>query len=343
MRTFTEWFDGLSTGASADGQRLAGHASDGVTLTLDELLALRLNVGRRLKSHRKRVSAVRSASQRSRSLGRGLDFSEVRSYQPGDDVRMIDWNVTARTNQVHTKLFEEEKERPVFVVVDFSRSMLFGTRTALKSVGAARLGAQLAWIASASSERVGGIVFNKSRHIEVKPAGSSRGVLRLLHALVDVHSGSIDSMKSSDLIEGRGFSDALQRLRKIAHPGCRVFLLSDFAGLSASDEHIFRWLQIHTEFFPVRIIDTLETRLPGSGSYPVTDGAARFRFDARDQQVQRAHRQMFVERGNRLSALCGGASLSGYCAELPVAAAAYDVLSRNNPAANILADEFSAE
>ena len=82
---------------------------------------------------------------------------------------MIDWNVTARTNQVHTKLFEEEKERPVFITADLGRSMLFGTRHALKSVAAARLGAQLAWIAAAAGERVGGVVFGDQRHFEIKP------------------------------------------------------------------------------------------------------------------------------------------------------------------------------
>ncbi|MEM7293731.1 MAG: DUF58 domain-containing protein, partial [Pseudomonadota bacterium] len=114
---------------------------DGVHLQLDELIKLRFSAQRRAAQKRRRVRTVHQADQRSRALGRGLDFAEVRTYLPGDDVRLIDWNVTARTNVVHTKLFEEEKERPVFMVVDLSRSMRFGTRPPPERLGRASRGA----------------------------------------------------------------------------------------------------------------------------------------------------------------------------------------------------------
>ena len=315
---------------------------DGIHVTLKELLDLGLNARRSLKPLRKRANSVRAAGQRSRALGRGLDFAEVRAYQAGDDIRMIDWNVTARTNQVHTKLFEEEKERPTFIVADFSRAMLFGTRHSLKSVAAARMAAQLAWMAAASGERVGGLVFNDAQHTEVKPAASSRGVIRLLSALVEVHQHSIANLHTAKTNTSGCFIDAIQRLKKMAHPGSRVFFISDFVGLSLDDEGQsdrvgIRWLQRHSEFFPVRVIDPVEIQLPRRGAYTVTDGQVRTRFNSADLGIRRLHQSAFERRSACLLSLCGGRRLASYVADLPVDSAASQLLAHIDPAAERLA------
>jgi len=306
-------------------------AGSGVELTLDELLRLRLNVGNSAFRQRKRVSAPRSASHRSHALGRGLDFAEVRAYQPGDDVRLIDWNVTARTNHVHTKLFEEEKERPVFIVVDFCQPMLFGTRIALKSVAAARLAAQLAWISSASGERVGGVVFAEHRHCEIKPVSGSRGTLRLLHTMIEMHGECTTQNKLQPAVAENPFGEALIRLRKIAHPGSLVFLISDFSGLSAHSEHILKWLCAHTECIAARVVDALEVRLPDSGHYPVTNGVDSGRFDAGERSVRTAHAAEFARRNAQLTRLFSGhgAYFAQYNAAQAVTPAAYGLLRRN--------------
>ena len=109
--------------------------------------------------------------------GRGMEFEEVRAYQPGDDIRNMDWRVTARTGRPHTKLFREERERPVLFLVDLGPSMAFGTRVAFKSVVAARAAALLAWAARDNGDRIGGIVFAGKRHRELRPAARERGML----------------------------------------------------------------------------------------------------------------------------------------------------------------------
>ncbi len=119
----------------------------------------------------------------SRFRGRGIDFAEVRVYQPGDDIRTIDWRVTARTGVAHTKLFQEERERPVLLLVDQSSSMYFGSRVMFKSVLAARTAALLAWAVLERGDRIGGIVFSEHGHREIRPRRNKHAVLRLLNEL----------------------------------------------------------------------------------------------------------------------------------------------------------------
>ena len=133
------------------------HPDQGVRLTVDELLALRRDaLGLDLTS-RYRVSSTLAGGYRSKFRGRGMDFDEVRTYQPGDDIRNIDWRVTARTGKPHTKLFKEERERPVFLLIDQSKHLFFGSRNALKSVVAARAASLLVWASINAGSRIGGI------------------------------------------------------------------------------------------------------------------------------------------------------------------------------------------
>ncbi len=117
--------------------------------------------------------------------GRGMDFEEVRAYQPGDDVRLIDWRVTARTGKPFTKIFHEERERPVFIVVDLSATMFFGTKTAFKSVIAAKVAALIAWAAVKNGDRVGGIFYGGENCHELRPKSRNRGVLPFLKLLCE--------------------------------------------------------------------------------------------------------------------------------------------------------------
>jgi len=146
------------------------------TVSVAELVALRRTVGKLNRRAGKRVVAPVSGSSTSAALGRGLDFSEVREYHGGDDVRLIDWKVTARTGRAHTKLFTEERERPFLIAIDLRPPMFFGTRVAFKSVVAARLCAIVAWAAATQRDRVGGLVFNNNQLLEIKPQAGSRGM-----------------------------------------------------------------------------------------------------------------------------------------------------------------------
>ena len=130
---------------------------------------------------KKRASSLMAGTQRSPFKGRGINFEEVRRYQPGDEIRHMDWRVTARTGEPHLKLFQEERERPVIFVVDFTASMFFGTRVAFKSVIAARVATLLAWAALARGDRVGSLIFSEHGHQDLRPRGGRSGVLRSEH------------------------------------------------------------------------------------------------------------------------------------------------------------------
>ncbi|MBY0274525.1 DUF58 domain-containing protein, partial [Candidatus Binatia bacterium] len=130
----------------------------GIVASVAELVALRSDAARLDASPRGRVRTLHAGAYASAFRGRGMEFDETRAYQPGDDVRAIDWRVTARTGRVHTKLFHEERERPVLLLVDQRMHMRFGTRDAFKSVVAARAAATVAWAARDQGDRVGGLI-----------------------------------------------------------------------------------------------------------------------------------------------------------------------------------------
>jgi uncharacterized protein (DUF58 family) len=223
----------------------------------------------------------------------------VRGYQPGDDIRAIDWRVTARTGAAHTKLFHEERERPVLLLVDQRAAMRFGSRHCFKSVVAAELAALLAWSALADNERIGALLLHDDDHRELRPRNNRRAVLALLSALAEPAADSGGSL---------ALAEALRAARRIARPGTSLFILSDFhdALEDAAREELFQ-LTRHTEITALRIVDPLEQCLPPDGRYAVSDGRQRCELDtagaalqARFAALLAAEQQALVEALQRL-------------------------------------------
>ena len=225
-----------------------------------------------------------------------MDFAETRRYSPGDDIRLIDWRVTARTGDPHTKLFREERERPVFVVVDLNASMFFGTRGAFKSVVAAECAALICWAAVAGGDRIGAVLVTPSGNREVRPASGRRGALRVLKSLAAcAHPVAADRQP---------VSAALLNLRRVARPGSLIFVISDFYTLdSALERHLSR-LRHHNDVLACWIYDRVEAHCPPPGRYVVSDGAARATLDLASAGQRRAYEGPFLARRERLTALC---------------------------------------
>ena len=131
------------------------------------------------------IKARLSGNYLSAFKGRGMEFDEARPYQPGDDIRSIDWRVTARTGKTHTKLYREERERPVLLWVDYRRSMFFGTQNYFKSVLAAKTAALLAWSAAQHGDRLGGLIFSENIHQELRPQRGKAGTLHFIKKLCE--------------------------------------------------------------------------------------------------------------------------------------------------------------
>jgi uncharacterized protein (DUF58 family) len=236
-----------------------------VTLsTLEDLLALRgAAQGLRLQS-RRLTRLVHAGSHRSSHRGRGLEFQEVRPYVSGDDPRTIDWRVTARRGKPHTKLFREERERPVWLLADLNASMFFGTRRQLKSTVVVRAAALLAWSAALAGDRVGAVVAGASTECRVIPPRAREvGVLQVLAALLEMQPKAPGPASDS-------LGNGLRALTPLIHPGSLVLTLSDYASLdTGSDAQWAGGLAVHNEFRLFWVTDPLERQALPNGRFRI--------------------------------------------------------------------------
>jgi len=239
---------------------------------LQRLIEARYAANKLKLNQRRRALSMLAGPNKTNFRGRGIEFEEVRNYQPGDDIRTIDWRVTARTGTAHTKIFREERERPVLVVVDQRRNMFFGSQTCCKSVLASHIAALISWSSLQNGDRVGGLVFNGGEHREVRPRRSRRSVLALLNHLCEFNH----QLPNESGDEVFSFEDVLVDLRRIAKPGCAIFIISDFTDAlqESAMEHIYQ-LSRHMEITAIHCSDPLERALPRAGRYTVTNGTER--------------------------------------------------------------------
>jgi uncharacterized protein (DUF58 family) len=240
---------------------LSKYRSDGVNLGIKELIHYQGKTALLNLSPRKTVQAKLAGAYLAKTKGRGMEFDEARHYQAGDDIRAIDWRVTARTGKTHTKLYREEKERPVFVLTDLSSSMQFGTQFLFKSVQAAHLSALIAWSARKRGDRIGGLVFNQHQHLECKPFTRQKAVLSLLNSMIKVQQGAQTEAQTANQ-EQVTLGNACARLRRLAHPGSLIFILSDFSQLDELAKQHIAQLSKHCEVIAYPISDPFEHQLP---------------------------------------------------------------------------------
>lgn len=290
--------------------------TDGVRLDLTQLLRYQHHTYWLNLAPKQTIQSKLAGTYLARSKGRGMEFDEVRHYQNGDDVRTIDWRVTARTGKVHTKLFREEKERPVFVLTDLSVPMQLGSTLLLKSVQAAHLAAMIGWHARERGDKFGGIVFNDQQIRELKPAARHTGVVRYLHQLLALHQPDIDSSDAKVRL-----SDALGQLRQLCRPGSLAYIISDF---SAVDESSWRHLQAmrqHNEIRLCQITDPLEHNLRGTSRVAVKDQVGLVTADLANEALHRRYQEQQLHHQQQLVKHCQmlGLQLSQLSAAMPLA------------------------
>lgn len=267
-------------------------ANERVSVNLKMLINL-ANPASSLKLFHSRIRSIQSGSYLSPIKGRGMEFDEVRPYQAGDDIRSIDWRVTARTGKTHTKLFREERERPVFISVDYRNSMQFATRGVFKSVQAAKLTAILAWLAQRHGDRIGGQVFTDNNCRELKPKNGKQAVLHLFNALV------APSEKKRPI----NFEQVISRLTHHVKPGSLVYIISDFRGINAAVENHLSKLARHCEVVMILVYDPLESHLPTKGCYRFTDTNKDILVNTSDKQRVLNYQQKFQQHIENLQTL----------------------------------------
>ena len=231
---------------------------------LAELVALR-GAARGLSLHgRRSARAPLQGGHRSALRGRGLEFEEVRPYVAGDDARNIDWRVTARRGRPHTKLFREERERPVWLLADLHPGLYFGSRRQLKSALLLRAAALLGWVAVQAGDRLGAVITTGEGQPGLWPARAREtGVLPVLQALVQAQP------RSPAVPATTGLNAALVALRAAARPGSLVLVLSDFSGLDDTGEAALAALSTHAECRLLWLCDALERDGLPAGAFRV--------------------------------------------------------------------------
>lgn len=238
------------------------------------------------------IKAHKAGGLLSAFRGRGMEFHESRPYQPGDDIRSIDWRVTARSGLTHTKVYREERERPVLVGVDLQQSMFFGTRNCYKSVLAAKVAALLAWSSALHGDRLGGLIFSEQDHIELRPKRGKAAVLHFIRQLVEHQAWSQNGKPASAQTDNAGLQ-ALNRLRQVARPGSLVVLISDFRFLNEQCRIHLAQLARHNDVVLLFTHDPLEQQLPPSGYYRFTDGYNELAVDSANPTSREQYRQRF--------------------------------------------------
>ena len=258
----------------------------------------------RINLHHAQNRSQQSGGYVSRFKGRGMEFDETRLYQPGDDIRSIDWRVTARTGKTHTKVFREERERPVFISVDDRLTMQFATRGVFKSVLAAKLAGLLAWAAEYHGDRIGGQIFSELECRELKPQNGRHAVLRFLSAIVGKTNltSSVNELGTTALPKIT-LEQVLARLAQHARPGSLVYVISDFRGINEQTETYLAKLAQHCEVVLIFIYDPLESSLPTKGRYRFTNNERDVVIDTSDEQRLKNFQQLFTLRLKRIESL----------------------------------------
>jgi len=290
----------VSVQVSSTTPGLAPAVLTGAYVTLDQLLALRHKAVAQSTSVPPRVVGNQAGLKLSKIKGRGVDFAEVRAYQPGDDIRSIDWRVTARKNKPHTKIFREERERPSLIVVDQSQNMFFGSKLRLKSVVAAELAARIAWQNLAAGDRVGGVVIgNDNQHVH-RPYRTTKALARLLNDVALFNN----KLERSQIDPAASIHEGMLRVRRLTHTNYRIFVLSDFSGELEGWRENLHQLARHNQVVVVHIHDPLEEQLPPADHYVVTDGVDRLQFYTGDRALRARYAERFHQHTEALKSLC---------------------------------------
>lgn len=236
--------------------------SKGIYPDIRELLALRHHATSIKFFDNLKINSVDAGNRLSIARGRGMDFEEVRRYQPGDDIRLIHWPLTARLGKPYTKIYKEERERAVYLIVDQSYSMQFGTKVCFKNVLAAKIAALFGWAAINHHEQIGGVVFNDNSSEFVKPRRSRQSMLDLFSTITNLtklkqHKG--------------GLTNALQLIYKKLQSGSIVIVISDYFNMTEETKTYLSLIAHKCEVLNLFAYDPLEASLPADGHYLFTD------------------------------------------------------------------------
>lgn len=269
---------------------------DAVVATLSSLLAEKNQTYRLRERSGKKTVQIGAGMFQSLFKGRGLEFAEVREYKPGDDVRLIDWRLSAKYHKTFTKIFHEEREHSVCFLLDESRSMHFATRQAFKSVLAAHVTAFLSWAFQEENNRIGGVLLTEKNLTSFKPSRYRRN---LMHFLEAVCLGTQPTLQSQTSPKAPSFAQACAMLQRMCKHGHIVFVISDFSQLDEASVASLGTLAKTNELICIHVFDVLEKKAPPPAMYRVTNGKDVLVLNTQSTKAQEAYTNFF-EKSRRL-------------------------------------------
>lgn len=255
-----------------------------VYVSLAQLMALEFKARDLSFLDRQPQGSILAGNHASRLRGRGLNFDELRRYQPGDDLRHLDWRASLRTGKPVVRTFTEERDRPALIVVDQRMSMFFGSQRSFKSAVAAELAALAAWMVFHAGDRVGGLVFNDQRIDSIAPLRSRKRVEALLSRVVQ-HNRALNA-GNPDAEDEDQLDKALQRCLGVAGHDHLICIVSDFAGAGERTLQLMRQLSAHNDVIALQVYDPLALKLPNNGRLLVTQGELQVELAIEKRNVQ---------------------------------------------------------
>lgn len=254
-----------------------------VYVSLAQLMALQFQARALSFVAHQPQGSILAGNHASRLRGRGLNFDELRRYQPGDDLRHLDWRASLRTGKPVVRTFTEERDRPALIVLDQRMSMFFGSRRSFKSALAAELAALAAWMVFNAGDRVGGLVFNDQRIDSVSPLRSRKRVEALCSRMVQhnrqLNAGNPDCEGDDQL------DKVLQQCLALAGHDHLLCIVSDFAGAGPRTLQLLRQLASHNDVIAMQVYDPLALELPQNGRLLVTQGELQVELAVERRQV----------------------------------------------------------
>lgn len=271
--------------------------TSGVYATLEDLVRLRHQARGFSFLPKQPVNSLLAGRHASRLRGRGLNFEEIRKYLPGDDIRQIDWKVTARTRKPHARVYTEERERPVILLVDQRLGMFFGSQLKMKSVTACELAALAAWKTLGVQDRVGAVVFNDSEAISIRPRRSQATVMRIFQQILQMNRQLRASAKTRP--NPAMFNEALRRARQLAPHDSLVVLITDGDGSDGNTQKLVAEIAQHNDVVLAFVFDPLEANLPELFHVVISDGERQLELDSSAAELRPRFREAFAEQRER--------------------------------------------
>lgn len=257
----------------------------GVASTLEELIRLQYRTqGFTLRPHQP-VKSLLAGRYGSRLRGRGLNFEEIRQYRPGDDIRNMDWRVTARTGKPHTRVYTEERDRPVVSIVDQRLSMFFGSQVSMKSVTATQLGAIATWKATQDHDRAGTVLFDDTEIEVIRPHRSRKNVTRILSRMADYSQKLTERTDNEN--NGQILNQVLEAVISRSTHDHLYIVISDFLGVNDDSYWLAKQISRNNDLLLFMVHDPLAREMPQSGRIALTDGITRIEVDSSFTQVQK--------------------------------------------------------